>query len=172
MPPDKAMPKSSQAMLSPDDALEVLTFGMGGETFALEAVIVREILDVVPRTKVPGADPLVGHLINFRGRVIPLADLRPAFGMEQADATPDSRIIVIELSVGGEPLLVGLATDSVEEVATLDASAREEPPAIGMRWPREHVRGLVRRQGGIVVLPDLQSLFQTLAARAAVSTIH
>jgi purine-binding chemotaxis protein CheW len=165
------MSSQTQTLSSPDDALEVLTFGMGGETFALDAVIVREILDVVPRTKVPGADPLVGHLINFRGRVIPLADLRPAFGMEQAEATADSRIIVIELTIGDEPLLVGLATDSVEEVATLDAAAREEPPAIGMRWPREHVRGLVRRQSGIVVLPDLQALFQTLAARA-VSTIH
>jgi purine-binding chemotaxis protein CheW len=158
-----------KAISSREDALEVLTFGMGGETFALDAVIVREILDVVPRTKVPGADPLVSHLINFRGRVIPLADLRPAFGMEQAEATADSRIIVIELTVGGEPLLVGLATDSVEEVATLDAGACEAPPAIGMRWPPEHVRGLVRRPRDILVLPNLQSLFQTLAA---VSTTH
>ncbi|WP_342029230.1 chemotaxis protein CheW [Sphingomonas sp. CFBP 13720] len=155
-----------------DTALEVLTFGMGGETFALDAVLVREILDMVPRTPVPGADALVGHVINFRGRVIPLADLRPAFGMERQDATPDSRIIVVELTIDDEPTLIGLTTDSVEEVATFDTATCEAPPAIGMRWPREHVRGLFKRDNGIVVLPDLHALFQMLAARAGVSTIH
>ncbi|GAA3704199.1 chemotaxis protein CheW [Sphingomonas cynarae] len=152
--------------------LEVLTFGMGGETFALDAVLVREILDIVPCTPVPGADALVGHVINFRGRVIPLADLRPAFGMEKAQVTADSRIIVIELTIDDEPLLIGLTTDSVDEVATLPADDCEQPPAIGMRWPRDHVRCLVRRAHDIVVLPDLQSLFHALATRAGVSTIH
>jgi purine-binding chemotaxis protein CheW len=166
------MPFSTRTLPPPGGALEVLTFGMGGETFALDAVIVREILDLVPRTAVPGADPLVGHVINFRGRVIPLADLRPAFGMAATAATPDSRIVVIELTLGEEALLVGLATDSVDEVATLDAAACEEPPMIGMRWPRDHVRCLVRRADGIVVLPDLHRLFQSLADRAGLSTIH
>lgn len=164
MPPDNMTPSSSLS-LSPTpvtptpSALEVLTFGLGGETFALDAILVREILDVVPRTAVPGADPMVGHVINFRGRVIPLADLRPAFGMEPAETTRDSRIVVIELTLGDEPLLIGLATDSVDEVTTLDPAACEAPPAIGIRWPREHVRGLVRRGHGIVVLPDLDALF-------------
>ncbi len=166
------MSTTSGSPPSPGDTFEVLTFGMGGETFALDAVIVREILDVVPRTAVPGADPLVGDVINFRGRVIPLADLRPAFGMERAAATRDSRIVVIELTLADEALLIGLATDSVEEVATLDAAACEEPPAIGMRWPRAHVRCLVRRGSDVVVLPDLQRLFASLAERAGLSTVH
>lgn len=154
------------------NTLEVLTFGMGGETFALDAVLVREILDMVPRTGVPGADPLVGHVINFRGRVIPLADLRPAFHMEQRDDTPDSRIIVIELAIDDEATFIGLTAEKVEEVATLDTEACEAPPDIGMRWPREYVRGLVKRQQDIVVLPDLQHLFRTLADRAGASIIH
>ncbi len=170
--PRHDMNDSSPSLPPTDTALEVLTFGMGSETFALDAVLVREILDMVPRTPVPGSDPLVGHVINFRGRVIPLADLRPAFGMERQDATPDSRIIVIELTIDDEPTLIGLTTDRVEEVATFDTAACEDPPAIGMRWPREHVRSLVKRDSGIVVLPDLHTLFHTLAARASVSTIH
>lgn len=153
--PDPSLPLT-------DTALEALTFGMGGETFALDAVLVREILDMMPRTGVPGADPLVGHVINFRGRVIPLADLRPAFGMEKQDATPDSRIIVIELMIDDEPTLIGLTTDSVEEVATLDMAACEAPPAVGMRWRRDYVRGLVKRDNGIVVLPDLEAIFSTV----------
>ncbi|WP_327196698.1 chemotaxis protein CheW [Sphingomonas sp. Leaf231] len=162
---------SSTFAAAADGMLEVLTFGMGGETFALDAVLVREILDMVPRTAVPGADPLVGHVINFRGRVIPLADLRPAYGMEKLAATLDSRIIVIELTIDGEATLVGLTTDHVDEVTTLDAAVCERPPAIGMRWPQEHVSGLVRRAHDIVVLPDLDALFrgfgQPSVARAA-----
>ena len=60
-----------------DGELEVLTFGLGGETFALEAVLVREILDLMPETQVPGADRLAASVINFRGRIIPLADFDP-----------------------------------------------------------------------------------------------
>lgn len=163
---------SSGDLPPPGTSFEVLTFGMGGEVFALDAVLVREILDVMPRTAVPGADPLVGHVINFRGRVIPLADLRPAFGMEQAAATALSRIVVIELTIDGEALLIGLTTDRVDAVTTLSADDCEQPPAIGMRWPRDHVRCLVRRAHDIVVMPDLQTVFQTLADRAGATTLH
>lgn len=155
------MPFSTNRLATAGDALEVLTFGMGSETFALEAVIVREILDVGPRTAVPGAGALVGHVINFRGRVIPLADLRPAFGMEATPATPDSRIVVIELPIEDDVLLVGLTTDRVDEVTTLDAAASEAPPTIGIRWPRDYIRCLVRRADKIVVLPDLPAIFAT-----------
>lgn len=171
------MPFSNDTWPSPGDDSEVLTFGMGGETFAIDAVIVREIIDVVPRTAVPGANALVGHVINFRGRVIPLADLRPAFGMDETATTRDSRIIVVELMLDEEPLLVGLAIDSVDEVATLAAADCENPPAIGMRWPREHVRGLVRRDQGIIVLPDLPAIFASHVAgaeqpTATIQSIH
>lgn len=155
-----------------DGELEVLTFGMGGETFALEAVLVREILDMLPETVVPGADPMVAHVINFRGRVIPLADMRGAFALDGSEKTPDSRIVVIELPIGGESQLIGLRTDKVDEVATLHVDACEDPPAIGMRWPRQHVRGLVRRDDDVIVLPDLLGLFQTLADRAGDTTNH
>ncbi|PZQ60820.1 MAG: chemotaxis protein CheW [Sphingomonas taxi] len=151
---------------SPDRGLEVLTFGLGGETFAFEATIVREILDMPPVTPVPGADPLAAAVFNFRGRIIPLADLRLAFGMEAQEATTDSRIVVIELDVDGEPLLMGIKADRVDEVTMLDALSAEEAPVIGIRWPREHVRCLVRRQGDLIVLPDLPALFARLTGAA------
>ena len=68
------------------EELEVLTFDIAGETFAIEAVTVREILDLLPETLVPGARSFVGSVLNFRGRVIPLADIRLAFGMEARDS--------------------------------------------------------------------------------------
>jgi purine-binding chemotaxis protein CheW len=147
---------------TPEQGLEVLTFGLGGETLALEAGIVREILDVMPTTAVPGADPLAAAVINFRGRIVPLADLRVSFGMEAHGPTADSRIIVIELDLDGNPTLIGLAADRVNEVTMLHAEDAENPPVIGIRWPRDHIRCLVRREGDLVVLPDLTQLFARL----------
>jgi len=142
--------------------LEVLTFDLGEETFAVEAVLVREILDLLPETRVPGAAPLVRSVVNFRGKIIPIADLRQAFAMEPAEATLDSRIVVIEIALAGEPLQIGIRTDKVHEVATLDQAASEEPPVVGMRWRRRFVRTLVRRTTGVVVLPDLHAIFADL----------
>lgn len=139
--------------------MQALTFELGGEIFALEAGIVQEILDLLPETEVPGASRLVGSVINFRGKVIPLADLRLAFGMEAAAASLDSRIVVVELDLHGEAMLVGLRTDKVREVAALGLAASEAPPSVGMRWPSEFIRRLVRRDGEVVVVPDLQALF-------------
>ncbi len=144
--------------------LEVLIFDLERETFALEAVLVREILDLLPETPVPGAAALVGSVVNFRGRIIPILDLRLAFGMARAERTIDSRIVVIEIELDGEAVQVGLRTDKVHEVATLGREASEEPPAVGLRWRRDFVRKLVRKPGGAIVLPDLPAIFRSLAA--------
>jgi purine-binding chemotaxis protein CheW len=157
--------------------LEVLTFDLQEETFALEAVLVREILDLLPETIVPGASALVGSVVNFRGKIIPIADLRLAFGMAQAEATLDSRIVVIEMEIDGELIQIGIRTDKVHEVATLSRDASEEPPAVGMRWRRDYVLELVRTADGVIVLPDLPAIFRSAIgdgerAGAPVSTIH
>jgi purine-binding chemotaxis protein CheW len=143
------------------EEVEVLTFDLNGETFALEAVIVQEILDLLPETAVPGSQPFVASVINFRGKVIPLADLRLAFGMEAAEATIDSRIIVIEIDLQGEPTLVGLRTDKVNEVTTLAKSASEAPPSVGMRWRADYINCLVKRGGEFIILPNLQAIFSS-----------
>lgn len=156
------MHESSHTQWDANGQLEVLTFNLQEETFALEAVLVREILDLLPETVVPGAMPLVGSVVNFRGRIIPIADLRLAFGMPRAEPTADSRIVVIETDIAGETMQIGIRTDKVHEVATLHQNASEEPPAVGMRWRRDFVRELVRVQDGVVVLPDLTAIFHAL----------
>lgn len=150
-----------------DDAgnLEVLTFDIGEEKFALEAIMIREILDLLPETKVPGAAALVGSIVNFRGKIIPIADLRLAFGMSPEEPGADSRIVVIETDIEGETLQLGIRTDRVHEVATLSRASSAEPPMVGMRWRRDFVRELVRESGGVVVLPDLDAIFRTMQGR-------
>ncbi|WP_267347143.1 chemotaxis protein CheW [Sphingomonas sp. GM_Shp_2] len=163
MQPDNVQPTT--VPWNPDHQLEVLVFDLGGQSFALEAVLVREILDMMPETRVPGAPPLVSHVVNFRGRIIPLANLHLAFGMQVPGTTPDSRIVVIEIDLDGEPTMIGLRTDKVHEVATFDAATSEGAPVVGLRWPRDHVRTLVRHDDDIVVLPDLDAIFKNIARR-------
>lgn len=146
--------------------LEVVTFDIQGETFAIEALIVREILDILPETAVPGADPLVGHVVNFRGRIIPIADLALGFGMDAQENGRDSRIVVVEIPLDDTPVLIGLRTERVHEVARLKAATSAPPPEIGMRWPRDHVRSLVRHDDQLIVLPDLAAIFSPLAQLA------
>lgn len=147
-----------------DGDLETLTFDLRGETFAIEAVLVREILDLAATTPVPGAPALVGGVFNFRGKIIPYADLGLAFGMPAAQKGADSRIVVIELMLADEPCMIGLCTDRVHEVATLRREASEPPPAVGMRWRRDYVRRLVRRERDIIVLPDLEAIFEPIVS--------
>jgi purine-binding chemotaxis protein CheW len=142
-----------------NDELEVLTFDIAGETFAIEAVMVREILDLLPETPVPGARPFVASILNFRGRVIPLADIRIAFGMEATTVTNDSRIIVIELELDGEPVLIGVRTDKVNEVTTLAKAASEPPPSVGMRWRADYIDCLVKRDSDFIIVPNMHAIF-------------
>ena len=158
-----------QSIWGADDELSVLSFNLNGETFAIEATVVQEILDLLPETHVPGSKPFVSSVINFRGKVIPLADIRLAFGMEVCEATIDSRIIVIELELDGEPTLIGIRTDRVYEVTTLTRTASEPPPSVGMRWRADYIDCLVKRGGEFVIVPNLNAIFVSQRDRSAVA---
>ncbi len=141
--------------------LQVLTFDMQGETFAIEAVMVREIIDHMPETNVPTAPEMVSGLANFRGRVIPLADLHHEFGFAAAGKTLHSRVIVIEIVLDGEPTLVGLKADKVHEVTLLELASTENPPRVGMRWRPDFIRCIAKRAGDFIIVPDLERIFAT-----------
>lgn len=157
----------------PTGAIEALTFDLRGETFALEAGLVREVLDLLPETVVPGAPSFVSAVINFRGRVIPLVDLRVAFDLDAAEPTIDSRIVVIEHDLDGEPALIGLRADKVHEVTSIERAVTEAAPRVGLRWRPDFIRLLARRDGDVIVIPDLEQIF---AARgrsgASVTSLH
>jgi len=149
------------------EPLQVLTFDLGGETFALEAGMVREVIDLTAETLVPGAPAFVSAVINFRGRVIPLSDLRPVFQLEARGPTIDSRIVVIEYELDGDPTLIGLRADKVYEVTSIDPADTEAPPRVGLKWRPELIRCLARRDGDLIVVPDFHQIFQTGGAASA-----
>ncbi len=144
-----------------DRPVEVLTLGLGGEIFAIEAACVREILDLVPITEVPGSQPFVRELINVRGKVVPVADLRLKFGMEIKPPTIDTRIVVIEIDLDGGATTVGIRADKVYEVTELAAAALEETPRIGMRWRPEFIDCIGKRDGEFIIVLDIARIFAT-----------
>ncbi|HVZ50892.1 MAG TPA: chemotaxis protein CheW [Pseudolabrys sp.] len=151
-----------------DRPLEVLTMALQGQTFALEAAHVREILDVVPVTEVPGSQPYVSGIINVRGKVVPLADLRLKFGMEQKPDTIDTRIVVIEVDLDRVPTIVGLRADKVYEVTELAPSALADVPRVGMRWRPEYIRYIGKRGDDFIVVPDIARILSPNSAEPAI----
>jgi purine-binding chemotaxis protein CheW len=145
-------------------AMRALTMRLDDETFAIDAESVREILEVVPITRVPSASDAVFGLINVRGSVVPLADFRVLFNMDRRPATEDTRIVVVEVQLNGERLIAGVLADKVYEVVDLEGSSREPVPRVGMRWPAELVLGIARRNDTFVIIPNVQTVFATLAA--------
>ena len=146
-------------------SMNALTIRLDDELFAIEASQVREILDLVPITEVPNAPAFVGGLINVRGRVVPLADLRVMFGMERPEPDEETRIVVMEVNIGGEPTIAGILADKVHDVTDIEAASIEEAPKVGMRWKPEFVKGIGKRNGGFIIIPDMEKIFETSGDR-------
>jgi purine-binding chemotaxis protein CheW len=146
-------------MLSAEESFrQVLMLGLAGEMFALDARQVREILDPVPVTRVPGAQPYVSNVLNVRGKVIPLADLRVRFGMPPASITSDSRFIVLEIDVAGEPTTIGIVADKVYEVTDLDTTTLQKAPPIGMRWRPEFIAAIAKWKDEFIIVPNMKQI--------------
>lgn len=147
--------------------MKALSISLHDEFFALEAGSVREILDMVPVTEVPGAPAFAGGLINVRGRVVPLADLRVMFGMERRPPDQDTRIVVMEIDIDGEATVAGILADRVYDVTDLEAASIEEAPKVGMRWRPEFIKGIGKRNGDFIIIPNMERIFTTPGARTA-----
>ena len=145
-------------------ALKVLSLNLDGQLFALEAACVREILDLTPVTEVPAADPFVNGLINVRGKVVPLADLRQKLGMERSPPSIDTRIVVIEIDVDGDLTTVGVLAEKVHEVTEIPEASLEETPRFGLGWRPEFIRCIGKRADGFITVLDIARIFSAAGA--------
>lgn len=145
----------------------VLIFRLAGEAFALSVHAVHEILDAMPATPVPNAAAFAPALINVRGAVAPLLDLRQRLRMPPAPPGDGGRVIVLELPVAGAPTRLAIGADAVEEVIEADLAALEAVPELGARWPEQYVKGVARHGDGLVILLDTETLFRPDAERPA-----
>ena len=140
---------------------------IGGQAMAIPARSLRTILEPVPVTRVPTANRFVDGVVNVRGSVIPIADLRVAFGLAGAGDDDTRRFLVLEIDLDGEPATVAIVADAVHEVVELDPAGLDPLPATGTRWPQHFVRGLARSDSGFVMMPHLENIFAAYAGAAA-----
>jgi purine-binding chemotaxis protein CheW len=138
---------------------QYLTFRLAQETFAVDVAKVREILDFVAITKVPQTPNFMRGVINLRGSVVPVVDMKLKFGMEPTEKTVNTCIIVLEVIIEGETTIVGALADSVQEVVELDPSQIEPPPRIGMKLSINFIKGMGKLNDNFVIILDTDKIF-------------
>ena len=138
---------------------QYLTFVLDSETYALDINQVREVLDFTKSTRVPRMPDFIRGVINLRGGVVPVVDLRIKFGMDQADQTVDTCIIIIEVSIEETPTLLGLMADAVQEVMSMEPDQIEPAPRIGTRLKNEFIKGLGKKNEEFIIILDSDKVF-------------
>lgn len=136
------------------ELIQLVTFAIAEEEFGVDILRVQEIIRMMPITKVPSSPPFVEGVINLRGKVIPVIDLRKRFDMAATDEDDRTRVIVMDL----HDRVVGYVVDSVREVLRIEASAIEPPPEVVSGIGSEYIKGMGRLDDRLLILLDLDSL--------------
>jgi purine-binding chemotaxis protein CheW len=136
------------------ELIQLVTFSIGEEEFGVDILKVQEIIRTMEITKVPKAPPFVEGVINLRGNVIPIIDLRKRFGLDTRKHDKHTRIIVIEIN----NMIVGFVVDSVSEVLRIPASTVEPPPPVVSGLESEYISGVGKLEDRLLILLDLDRL--------------
>lgn len=145
---------------------QYLTFTLDGESFAVEISRVREVVDYMPITRVPRVPPFLKGVINLRGSVVAVIDLRLVMGMTAFERTVDSCIVIVEIAVDGETLQLGMLADSVQEVVDIEPGQIFPPPAIGARVNTEFIQGIGKKDERFMLLLDINKVLEQAELRA------
>ncbi len=140
---------------------QYLTFTIGDEVFALEISKVREVLDYTTITKVPRMPDFLRGVINLRGNVVPVVDMRLKLGMGAVDRTVDTCIVIVELDIDGDMTQMGALADSVKEVIDLDTANIAPPPKLGTRLKTEFIKGMGRQDDKFLIILDIDRIFSS-----------
>jgi purine-binding chemotaxis protein CheW len=133
-----------------------MTFKLANEEYGLEILKVREIIGLMDITRVPCTEQFMSGVINLRGKVIPVIDLRMKFGMEACQTTDQTVIIVVQYALRGNSMTMGLLVDQVLEVLSIDGSQIEPPPEFGgMQANNDFIRGIGKSEKRVIFLLDI-----------------
>lgn len=138
-----------------------LTFALGREEYGLEILKVREIIGYMDITAVPRTPSYVKGVINLRGQVISVVDLRAKFAMESAAKTEETCIIVVEIKQGGRKLSTGIIVDRVSEVLNIAGENIEEPPSFGTSVDTAFILGMGKIGQSVKILLDIDKVLST-----------
>jgi purine-binding chemotaxis protein CheW len=141
------------------EAIQYLTFKLDEEIFALDVAKVREILEESSITKVPQTPEFMRGVINLRGSVVPVIDLRLKFGMSRTERTVNTCIIVAEVQLEDEVIILGALADSVQEVIEMEPSQIEAAPHIGSRLNTEFIKGMGKYDNRFIMILDIDRVF-------------
>ena len=146
-----------------------LTFRLGQEIFAIDVAKVREVLDLTTITAIPRTPDFMRGVINLRGAVVPVVDLRLCFEMSKTESTRNTCIVVVEVVLDGESAVIGALADSVEEVLDLEPEQIEPAPRIGTGIRTDFIRGMGKRDTRFILILDIDRVFsaEELAALRA-----
>lgn len=132
-----------------------LTFSLDEEEYGIGILKVKEIIGMMPITSVPRTPPFVKGVVNLRGKVIPVVDLRLKFGMTENDYSERTCIIVVEIDSDESTISIGIVVDSVSEVLNIQENEIEETPAFGAQLNTDYILGMAKMEGGVKILLDI-----------------
>ncbi|WP_372839385.1 chemotaxis protein CheW [Phaeovulum sp.] len=138
---------------------QYVTLGIAGELLAMPVERVREILDLQPIARLPGAPSHLLGMIDVRGQGVPVLDLRLKLGFMPGEDDGDTRVMVITATVAGADAVIGVKVDRVHEVTVLDSDRLEPPPGAAAGWRAETIAGIGRRNGRFVTVLDFERVF-------------
>jgi purine-binding chemotaxis protein CheW len=138
---------------------QYLTFTLAEEQYAVQVYDVKEVLEYTTVTRVPRTQEFMRGVINLRGSVVPVIDLRLKFGMGETEKTIDTSIIVMEVEINGDTVTVGTLADSVQEVINLDEEQIEPSPQIGTRIYTDFIRGIGKQDERFIIILDIDRIF-------------
>jgi purine-binding chemotaxis protein CheW len=143
------------------ETTQYLTFKLAEEIFALDVAKVREILEFSTVTKVPQTPDFMRGVINLRGSVVPVIDLRLKFGMTATEQSVNTCIIVAEVDMDDETILLGALADSVQEVNEMEPGQIEAAPHIGTRFNTDFIKGMGKQDNHFVMILDIDKVFSS-----------
>ena len=139
---------------------QLLTFRLDGEIFAVDVVNVREVVEFELCTKIPRTNDFLRGVINLRGNVISVIDLKLKFGMEITEKTIDTRIIVLDVLFEGEKIDLGVIADQVQEVITIPSEMISPPSTIGLKnISLDFIKGIGRYTDQFILILDINKVF-------------
>lgn len=147
------------ATLIKSTSIQYLTFRLDNEVYALDITKVREVLDFTTITKVPKTPDFMRGVINLRGNVVPVLDLKLKFGLQKTEKTVSTCVIIAEIPIDGEDAVFGVLADSVQEVIDLEPAQTEPPPRIGTRLKTEFITGMGKRDDNFIIILDIDRAF-------------
>ncbi len=149
-----------------DRAQSYVVFRLGGEGYALEVMRVQEVLDMQSLTEVPGGPKFLLGVINLRGHVVPVYDLRLPFGLTKETRSQTGRraCLIVESTVGNDVQITGLLVDRVSDVLEFSPEEVQAAPQLGLGKATPFVRGLIRHQDAFLLVLDVDRIFSTLGS--------